>query len=1231
MSDEESTAPPATFSDGKALAALQKQSIELLGENFGKFLEKLIDHLFDLSSRAQQSMSGYNIYYEAMNSVKKNKGMVSDSLINELSELYQDLTPKDDDSTLEPDQDKEDDTLNLVDIEEFEDHLQIDKIISTGSARHSVPLECLTIRLAELAAADPCDIRLPVHVKQISRALPRALQGQDIPKEVIPKILDFFLEAFIEKLGGYYDKLNLALREAGIRRDLEKEIDSKGSLLNRAASFTRQPKPKTPTRDTGNSPGESAPAAVDDGFSGHLQQQLRQHLQQQPPSQAPQQSQPPAAPPQNMDTNNPGASSRQLSPDSLYNSVITALNFKREADALISGGTPGGVATADRTGAAASAPTSAAGHQAPADAPSIANALASLQRSAEARTAVQQSASLRDYLTANQHQIGELSGNTGLTPESINQLDLVDNLFGTIKAEVDVTKELKPALGNLQIPLAKLALLEPRFFVDQDHPARGVVDKLAQLAASANFPNKALESRIERIVDKIVDDYDNDSIVFETALGTVDKLVTQQQRAQERNLERVVKTQEGQEKLIKAHAAVIDIINARITFPEAPEVLIQLVDSGWRDLLVLTYIREGADSDSWREHVKTLDLLSLWLSEQIEDEVDEDMHVQRSLEAESLIDMISQQISTALPTNIAHEAVLDDLRGIFAGRKAIKMAQVAPPSEDEEPKPAEVKAKIESLPRIRRWVQRVNQLEKGTWLNYKDKEGQSRRMQLAWISDNKDRYIFVNERGQRHAELSAVQLARQLSRGVRPPTPADKLSLVDQSMYGTLEHVQKSLSFTRNHDSLTKLINRDTFLGQVGRALRHAQGKQSQHAVLCLNIDQFSLVNDVYDELTGDLVLLEFAKLLSQVHGKKSSSCRIENDEFSVLLLDRTIEQAVQYANQIRADIQSSSVEIEDQKVTFTVSIGVAPIRDYSPGVEDIMQFAHSAMRLAKDRGRNQVVEYEEDQADIDRYRQNHQEARSRVQQSLETSRFVLRAQPIVKTAVDGSAPASEHFELLLGLKNKDASISSPQEFIQSAEKYGYMALVDRWVVKESFNWINTLMDSQKIVPNLSINLSGSSITNDSFMDYLLEQISEFGVGTSKLCFEITETGTISNLVKAADFVRAFRNIGCKFSIDDFGTGLASHNYLRELPVDFVKIDGTFITEIDNNRNDYAMTRSINDLAHFLGQKTIAESVENGDIIKKLTEIGVDYLQGWGVGKPKLLDEVAEGLANIEK
>jgi EAL domain-containing protein (putative c-di-GMP-specific phosphodiesterase class I) len=288
-------------------------------------------------------------------------------------------------------------------------------------------------------------------------------------------------------------------------------------------------------------------------------------------------------------------------------------------------------------------------------------------------------------------------------------------------------------------------------------------------------------------------------------------------------------------------------------------------------------------------------------------------------------------------------------------------------------------------------------------------------------------------------------------------------------------------------------------------------------------------------------------------------------------------------------------------------------------------------MRHAKQLGRNRVVSFEEEQSRISDYKLQRSQTQQDLESALASERFVLRAQPIVQTAIGDRSNSTLHYELLLGLLNKDGSVSSPEEFIQSAERYGFMTLVDRWVVREAFTWISRLMDEQKVVPHLAINLSGASVTDNSFMEYLLEQISEFGVGTSRLCFEITETGTISNLVKASDFVRAFRNIGCKFSIDDFGTGPASHNYLRELPVDYVKIDGSFITGIHINRNDYAMARSINDLAHFLGQETIAESVENDEIIVKLEELGVDYLQGWGIGRPKLLSEVTADLSNLEK
>jgi diguanylate cyclase (GGDEF)-like protein len=504
-------------------------------------------------------------------------------------------------------------------------------------------------------------------------------------------------------------------------------------------------------------------------------------------------------------------------------------------------------------------------------------------------------------------------------------------------------------------------------------------------------------------------------------------------------------------------------------------------------------------------------------------------------------------------------------------------------------------------------------------------------MQLAWVSPDKDRFIFVNERGQKNADLSAVQLARQLSRGVRPPSPAQEMGIVDRSVYDVLEEVQKTLSFERNHDSLTRLINGETFRRQLQRALSHARNHVVSHSVLYLDIDQFSLVNEVYDRVNGDVVLFEFSKLLAQLHSKKTSSARIDSDEFGILLLQRNMAQAQELAERIRQQIESTSIAIEGEQVSFTVSIGVAPVEEHSEDVETIIGAARGAMERAKEQGRNSVVCYAEDQAGASNFRKQKAQSRQDLETALQTDRFTLRAQPIVQSAIDGSGLLDHRYELLLGWRDKSGNITSPEEFIRSAERYGFMTLVDRWVVREAFAWISQLMDDQKVVPHLAINLSGASITDDGFMEYLFDQISEFGVGTNRICFEITEAATISNLVKAGDFVRAFRNIGCKFSVDDFGTGLASHDFLRELPVDFVKIDGTFIKDIDSNRNDYAMARSINDLAHFLGQETIAESVENDAIVDRLREIGVDYLQGWGIGIPELLEDIAADLSSIEK
>jgi len=1220
LSSDNSPPPPSpagatgsTPDNKRILDQFCDRSLVRLDQEFQLYMDALVGHLLDLSATSHIS-AGNMDYYEAMNTVKRDREDISRSFITRVQLFFGELRGTADESNATP---AADDSLGLIDLHEFEEDLVVDRMINIGEELHELALESLTIRVASLIDQDPLTIKLPVHVAQISRALQHSVHKLDISFEVMPDLFDTFIAVVIRNLAGFYQDLNSWLSKQGIEPDIEAQITEQGSLLKKALTVKKS---REGSRKTTAPEPEHLPAP-DSAQAGHQPEGGASATDAHDPGS------------EGMAAADPG---RAIDADTLYQSVIDALNFRREANQLEAGGagtnesTRGAVDSLLQAGTGKQAGGTGAAENL-ASTQSVASALGGLQQNAQIRQQLQETTSLRELLTSNRDNIAGLQDIEGLSADSLNQIDLVDNLFGSIKSQLDVTQDLKPALGDLQIPLAKLALLDPQFFLNREHAGRGVLDKLAQLSSSANYPNKALEGRVSNIIDEIVEKYDSDSSVFDHALKDVEKLVDQQERALARNRERVVKTQEGQQKLAEANEAVNQVIRSRIRPPSAPKALVDLIENGWRDLLVLSHIKEGVTGHTWKEHIKTLDLLSLWLIERQKGDVDDSVLVQRGLEAEPFIDMLNQQISEALPTNVAHEPVLETLRNILKGRESIATTRISRTDGGVQPSAAEVRQKIESLPRLRRWVRRVEQLPLGTWLSYRDKEGHKRRMQLAWVSPDMDRFIFVNERGQKVADLTGVKLARQLSKGVRPPAPAENLSLVDKSMYDTLEHVQKSLSFAKNHDNLTRLINRQTFEQQLAKTLKHAQIKRSTHALLYLDIDQFSLVNEIYDRIDGDQVLVEFARLLSQLHGKKSSSARIQGDEFAILLIDCTLNQAMKFAEKVRADIEQSSVEIEGEKIIFTVSIGVNPIVEYSPTVPVILDEARQAVSQAKAKGSNCVVAFKEDQTRKAVYKKQQSEALSNIEQTLETDRFVLQAQPIVQTDIKGERGDTRHYEILLGLSNPDGTLTSPQEFILAAERFGYMTQVDRWVVRETFSWISTLMDAQKQVPHLSINLSGNSITDDAFMEYVLEQISEFGVGTSRLVFEITETGTISNMVKAADFVRAFRNIGCKFSIDDFGTGLASHNYLRELPVDYVKIDGTFVANIHNDKNDYAMARSINDLAHFLGQETIAECVENQAIVDKLREIGVDYLQGWGVGKPKPLPDIALELANIEK
>ncbi len=1192
-----------SLADSRAhLQDFRERALRQLDRLIDTFILDAADRMMDLASQSGNRERQDDLY-EAMNILRRSHRDMLGSFGSQISAFFDEplLPERQQDGSID---EVAFDELDLVDIQVFEDSLTIDRIVSSAQSKLGLPMEALTIRYADMCDIEPLDTRLPVHVAQLAAAFREVVVDGGISTSVMSDLYKFFDSGLVTNLDSYYKSLNTFLRDRGVKPEIDEDLEKHGSLFERIRKQRAKPvpKPKPP-------PAPAPDLPVEDEAAELLAAAQEAGL-------APADNKGLAAPPPAPK----GAASRHFDTPTLYRSVIDALNFRRAAP-VESGGTLAGTAG---TGTGSGGP--------PATSNALANVLSELQANAEARSELREQRSVRQYLADRQGSIAGLEGTDGFEQDSVNQLDLVDNLFSDISVEIDVEPDLRPIVGDLQIPLAKLALLEPQFFADKAHPARGVIDKVTQLANSSNYPNRALETKVSAIIDNIVQNYQTNSEVFASALTELDSLSEQQKKALERNVERVVKTQDGQEKLRKAEKAVDKVLRTRLRAPQAPKPLVELVDKGWRDLLKLTFVKQGPNSRAWKDYVKTLDLLSLWLMQKKQGEAeDEQVQVERALEAEPLLDMVSQQISEALPTHMEHEPVLENLREVLAGRAELEYTTVEPPSEADERDPEKIREKVETLPRLRRWIKRVEDLERGTWLTYRDPQGAKRRMQLAWISEDGDRFIFVNERGQKVADVSGVELARQLSKGVKPPTPSEELPLVDQSMYKTLEHVQRSLSFDKNHDSLTSLINRDSFLEQLEKALQHAKSKHASHALLYIDIDKFGLVNDVYDQATGDQILIEFGKLLAQQHDRKVLSARLEGDRFTVLLLDRTMEQAIAHAEGIRGDIEVSPVQVNNDKISFTVSVGVAAILDHSQSVAGVMENARLVSEQAKQDGGNRVVHFNEDKARADAYKSEEAAAIKQIEHTLDTKNFVLQAQPIARTAmVDGQFDIA-HYEILMAIADESGKLSSPQDFIKSAEQFGYMTQVDQWVVRQVFSWISQMMDEEKDVPNLAINLSGNSVTDNSFMDFLFEAISEYGVGTSKICFEITETGTIDNMVKATDFVNQFKNIGCKFSIDDFGTGLASHSYLRDLPVDYVKIDGTFIKSIHKNSKDFAMAKSINDLSHFLGMETIAEFAENEEIIDKLREMGCDYIQGWGVGRPTPLTSLTDKLERVEK
>ncbi|WP_228014543.1 EAL domain-containing protein [Fortiea sp. LEGE XX443] len=436
-------------------------------------------------------------------------------------------------------------------------------------------------------------------------------------------------------------------------------------------------------------------------------------------------------------------------------------------------------------------------------------------------------------------------------------------------------------------------------------------------------------------------------------------------------------------------------------------------------------------------------------------------------------------------------------------------------------------------------------------------------------------------------------------------------------------NMARLLSWQASHDGLTGLVNRREFENRLTQAVTSAQTGNEKYTLCYLDIDQFKIVNDTCGHIAGDELLCEVASLFQTHLPSGETLARLGGDEFGIILNNCSLEAALFIANTLREVAQKFRFVWKQDKIFhLSVSIGLVEINADTQNMNSALSAADAACYVAKNQGRNRVHIYQADDLELARQHGEMQWV-GRITQALEDNRFRLYYQSIIP--VTHTESLTEHYEVLLRLIDETGELIAPMAFIPAAERYNLMQTIDRWVIHTFFTYLAQCVNSQQ--PNCplleyyrgclyTINLSGASINDDKFIDFVCSQFALHQIPPTAICFEITETVAIKNLGKAAGFIRSLKEFGCRFALDDFGSGMSSFAYLKNLPVDYLKIDGSFVKHIVEEPIDLAMVDAINKIGQVMGIQTIAEFVENKAILEVIQILGINYAQGYGIARP---------------
>jgi diguanylate cyclase (GGDEF)-like protein len=1194
-------------------------------------LRRMIEGFFDSTNErmfhaAEQSASNVqqSAFFGAINELHKGKERLSAAILSQLEQRFGvlDQAGYQPPSAAPEARVKEQDALSLVDSKEFDNWLVVRSIATKVEDRMGDALEALETRLAAIAVNRIDKESNPVGPMALASVFNQNLNELVLEDEAKKGVFLVMERVFDTELRTLYDELNTMLIKHGVLPELKKTMQvvkmpgsdgGAGHAGSALAAAEDEPPAEAPSppRDlpggnyrggvAGPSQGEGG-TPVQHGLNAGGVRMASPLAAQQPAGQPPVAAQP--APVQSA-ASEPVVQRLSYSrpPVAGAGSIESALPVVpyREMQELMH----------LRGSGVDTAPAAPNGYFSSGE---VMQALAHLEGAVAAAeraelTAVGHAQILADTLARLTGEDGK-----GLSAADRDTVTYVGGLFTSMHQDQYLPQVVKPWLERMEVPLLKAGIIDPALLEDAEHPARQVVNRLEQVGRHVETDKSEkrddIRRQVETLLDAIQESVDQDPEIFSEVVSRLDAIREDYHATYRQKVDRVIKECEQESSLNRVRGDILHGLNELLGKREVPKVIVTLLESGFKNLLFRTHVKSGPDSDAYKSYLSFIDLLTSRLARR------EPVKAKRLADDATLLQWLPRMLANASKDEKRNEALINEVKSYLSGEAQPPMQYVPALTvksthlDDAHSKPDDLDVDGWQL-----MLDDARSIEDDTDFIYATKESGKQEVALVWRDeeDRPPRYVFVDNSGEKMLDLSIGEVANLLYRRVLARMEVRDLSITERATYDFLQNIHHNLSRQAQRDELTGLLNRKSFEQVLAAAYTSAIASGRSGVLGYFDLDRFNVINTTCGHAEGDKLLKVVAEVFKQHAGDKTTVARLGGDEFAIIIEGASRIEGLKRITALHEEIRNIRFSCEENQFNVTSSVGLAEIDNSSDSSGRLLSAVDAACFTAKDQGRDNIQIHNPENTRISN-RTTILEWVGRINVLFEKNLIQLRCQkidPVHKTV--NSLP---HYEVLLDVHDEEGNKVPTEEFIVAAERYNRIIDIDTWVVDYVLSWLEEHRSKLNRISGISINLSGNSIGNRKFMEHVLERLSEGGFPSDKVIFEVTETIAINSIDNAARFMRKLKEVGCRFSLDDFGSGTSSYSYLKSLPIDYLKIDGAFVKDVARNAHDYAVVKSINEIGHVMGMKTVAEYVEDEFAFQALKAIGLDYVQGFGVEKP---------------